>query len=74
MYFNFTLMFFSLRSEAIKLITKTGYKIILYLLINFYIDKYFGLDSWSWNDFITLILIGIEAVFATIKRIKNERR
>jgi amino acid permease len=67
-------MFFSLRSEAIRLITKTGYKIILYLLINYFIDKYFGLDSWSWNDYLTVVLIGIEAVVSTIKRIKNERR
>ena len=46
----------------------------MYLLINYFIDKYFGLDSWSWNDYLTVVLIGIEAVVSTIKRIKNERR
>jgi hypothetical protein len=36
MYFNFTLMFFALRKEVIMLISKTGYKIVLYLFINYF--------------------------------------
>jgi hypothetical protein len=71
---SFILVLLSLRKEAINLFTIYGYRIMMYGLINFYIDTYCEIDSWSWNDFLTVILIGIEAVFATIKRIKNERR
>ena len=60
MYFNFTLMFFSLRNEAKKIITNTGYKIVLYLLINYFIDKYLKLSGWSWNDFLTIGLVLLE--------------
>ena len=73
-YFNYVIIFWALRKEVIKKIGKTGYKIVISLLINYFIDQYFELKGWSWNDFLTVILIGIEAVFATIKRIKNERR
>ncbi len=62
MYFNFTLIFFSLQMEVKKLITITGYRIILYLLINYFIDKYLGLIGWSWNDFITIALVIIESI------------
>ena len=71
---SFILVLLSLRKEAINLFTIYGYRIMMYGLINFYIDTYCGIESWSWNDYLTVILIGIEAVFATIKRIKNERR
>ena len=73
-YFNYVIIFWALRKEVIKKIGKTGYKIVISLLINYFIDQYFELKGWSWNDFLTVILIGVEAVFATIKRIKNERR
>ena len=62
MYFNFTLMFISLRKEAKKLITNTGYKIVLYLLINYFIDKYFGLKEWSFNDLLTVAFILLELI------------
>jgi len=68
MYFNFTLMFFSLRNEAKKLITNTGYRIVLYLLINYFIDSYFGLKDWSWNDFITVIIVIIELIYNKHKK------
>jgi hypothetical protein len=61
-------MFFSLRNEAIRLITKTGYKIILYLLINYFIDKYFGLDGWSWNDFLTIGLLVLEYIIIKYRK------
>lgn len=73
-YFDFILIFFLLRIEAKKLLTNTGYKIVMYLLINFFIDEYMGYNTWSWNDKITLIVIAVETVIATLKNRKNERR
>jgi drug/metabolite transporter (DMT)-like permease len=61
-YIAFILMFFSLRAEAEKILSKTGYKIVFYLLMNFFIDEYLGYDTWTWNDYLTVIGIGIEAV------------
>lgn len=68
MYFNFTLMFFSLRKEAKNLITNTGYRIVLYLLINYFIDRYFGLKDWSWNDFTTVAFILLELIYKKYKK------
>jgi hypothetical protein len=68
MYFNFTLIFFSLRSEVIRLVTEIGYKIILYLLINYFIDKYFELDGWSWNDFLTSVLLFLEYIIRKYRK------
>lgn len=68
MYFNFTLMFFSLKNEVIKLVSNTVYKIVFYLLINYFIDTYFGLNGWSWNDFLTVIFIVLELIYKKMKR------
>jgi hypothetical protein len=68
MYFNFILIFFSLRNEAKKLITKSGYTIVLYLLINYFFDRYLGLEGWSWNDFFTIVLIIFEILIHKIKK------
>ena len=70
-YTAFILMFFSLRAEAKKLLTNTGYKIVLYLLMNFFIDEYMGYESWSWNDFVTVGFIVVELI---LNKFKNERR
>ncbi len=70
-YTSFILMFFSLRIEAKKLLTNTGYKIVLYLLMNFFVDEYLGYDSWSWNDFVTVGFIVVELI---LNKFKNERR
>ena len=44
---------------------------MMYGLINFYIDTYCGIQGWSWNDYLTAIMIGIEALIATIKKKKK---
>lgn len=67
-YFDFTLIFFSLRKEAKNLITNTGYRIVLYLLINYFIDRYFGLKDWSWNDFTTVAIIVLEFGYNKLKK------
>lgn len=72
--FSFILILSALRKEAIRLFSIYGYRIMMYGLINFYIDTYCGVQEWSWNDYLTAILIGIEALIATLKKRKNERR
>ena len=72
MYFNFTLMFFALQNEAKKLITNVGYTIVLYLLINYFFDRYLGLDGWSWNDFFSIVLIIFEILIHKIKKTYGE--
>lgn len=62
-------MFFALRKEVKNLITNIGYKIFIYLLVNYFFDKYFGYTDWTWNDFITVALIFVELFF----KIKKNR-
>lgn len=68
MYLNFIIVYYSLRTEVKKILTTVGYKIVLYLLINFFIDKYFGFESWSLNDLFTLIFIVAEAIVKKYKK------
>lgn len=68
--FAFMLAFFALGNGGAKLITNIEYRITLYLLINNFYDRYHGITEWSTNDTITVILIGIEALIATIKKSK----
>lgn len=68
--FDFILIFVAVRAEVTKLISVYGYRIILYTLINYYIDDYFGLKDWSWNDRLTIGLILIEALIVIIKNKK----
>jgi hypothetical protein len=58
--FDFLLMIFSLRLEVKKYIGSMWYKIIVYILINNFIDRYFGITGWSWNDYITIVAVIIE--------------
>ena len=41
-------------------------EIAVALLINHFIDRYFGINGWSWNDSITIIFI----IFKAIKKWK----
>jgi len=43
------------------------------LLINHYIDSYYGLKGWSWNDTITVVFVGIKTLISIYKKIKNVR-
>lgn len=70
--FNFLLIIISLRKEAKSLVGKIGYRIIFYILINHFIDRYYGYNSWSWNDAITLATIEIETTILWLKKKKNE--
>jgi hypothetical protein len=71
-YFNYLIIFWALRKEVIKKIGQTGYKIVISLLVNYFIDQYFELKGWSWNDFLTVAFILIELVIQK-KGIYHER-
>jgi hypothetical protein len=60
---DFLLVVFALRIEVKRLIGNSGYKIIFYGLLNYFFDQYYGLKGWSWNDYFTIIMIGLEAIF-----------
>ena len=66
--FTFLILIFSLRVSIIKLISINGYRVICYLLINHFIDKYFNYTTWSENDTITITMIIVEAIILYLKR------
>lgn len=65
--FSFMILFISLREEIKSVISKTLYRIVLYTLINNFIDRYFGVTDWSWNDFITIGMILMEFLIHKFK-------
>ena len=65
--FSFMLLFVSLRQEIKSVISNTFYRIVLYTLINNFIDRYFGVTDWSWNDYITISMIIIEFLIHKFK-------
>ena len=65
-HFNYVIIFWSLKKEVIEKIGEIIYKIIIYLLLNYFIDQYFGLKGWSWNDFLTVTLIILELIIKKI--------
>ena len=60
--FDFLLMIFLLRVEVKKLIGPLLYRIVVYILINNFIDRYFGIIGWSWNDYITILVVVLDFV------------
>lgn len=60
---DFSLLVFALRREIQALISLSGYKVVLYTLLNYFFDQYYGLKGWSWNDYLTIIVIGAESLF-----------
>ena len=50
--FDFLLVIFALRTEVKNLIGGMWYRIIVYILINNFIDRYFGITDWSINDYL----------------------
>jgi hypothetical protein len=60
---DFLLVVFALRIEVKRLIGNSGFKIIFYGLLNYFFDQYYGLKGWSWNDYLTIIMISLEAIF-----------
>jgi hypothetical protein len=61
-----------LRKELRRFVGDILHRIMVYLLVNHFIDRYLGYNTWSWNDAITLIAIGVESSIFWIKRKKNE--
>lgn len=60
--FSFLLIFFVARKTIIENIGNILYRLIIYILINHFIDRYFELNTWSFNDGLTLIAIIIEYI------------
>jgi hypothetical protein len=65
--FSFMLLFVSLRQEIKSVISNTFYRIVLYTLINNFIDRYFGVTDWYWNDYITISMIIMEFLIHKFK-------
>ena len=65
---SYMLILLALRKEVIRLFSSYGYRIMMYGLSNFYIDTYCGIKDWSWNDYLTVFLIGIEVIIKTLKK------
>lgn len=57
------LIIFALRNVSVtRLITAIGFRVIFYLLINNFYDRFYGITDWSTNDTITVLLIGVESI------------
>ena len=70
--FAFMLAIFGLRNASVRrLIKPTGFRIIFYLLINNFYDRYHGITDWSTNDTITVIIVCIEGIIETYKKYKK---
>ena len=69
-----TMLVFSLKSEVVKLVTALGYKIIIYTLINYFIDVYLNEKDWSLNDYLTVSIVVIEGLIFKYKKMKNENK
>jgi hypothetical protein len=73
-YFNYVIIFWALRKEVIEKIGETGYKIVVSLLVNYFIDQYFELKGWSWNDLITVGVIVVELIFKNKKYMRTLKK
>ena len=73
-HFNYVIIFWSLRKEVIKKLGNISYKIIIYLLLNYFIDQYFDYADWTWNDYLTIIFIIIETLIVTYKKYKTTNK
>jgi hypothetical protein len=62
----FLLLVFQIKNGFIK-------EIAIGLLINHYIDRYYGLKGWTINDTITVVFVGIKTLISIYKKIKNVR-
>ena len=66
--FIFLIIIISLRQEVKKLIGKIGYRIIVYIILNNFIDRYFGIEEWSLNDTLTIIALGLEYLTYNLRK------
>jgi F0F1-type ATP synthase assembly protein I len=60
----FLVLIFTIKNGFIK-------EIAIGLLINHYIDRFYGLKDWTLNDTITLIIIVIRTLVAIYKKYKK---
>lgn len=67
---DFLLVIFALRIEVKRLISTIGYRVILYLLINHFIDRYLGYNTWSINDIFTIAGVLLEFFIYLYKKRK----
>ena len=58
----YLLMLYALRIEVKKLIGSMLYRVVVYVLINNFIDRFFGIEGWSWNDYITIMVVVLDFV------------
>lgn len=70
--FSALLIIFALSNASVqKLISATGFRIIFYLLINNFYDRYHGITDWSTNDTLTVIAVCIEGIIEIYKKKKK---
>ena len=60
----FLLLVFQVKNGFLK-------EIAIALLINHYIDRYYGLKGWTLNDTITVVFVGIKTLIAIYKKDKK---
>lgn len=72
--FDFLLVIIALREGVKLLIGNTSYVVLKNLIINNFIDRYFGYNDWSWNDFLTIAITLIELLIFKNENIKNASR
>lgn len=60
----FLLLIFTIKKGFIK-------EIAIALLINHYVDSYFGLKGWTINDTITVVYVGVKTLSVIIKNRKK---
>lgn len=58
--FAFLLAIIALREGVKLIIGNTLYVVLKNVLINNFVDRYFGYTDWSWNDFLTIAITLIE--------------
>jgi hypothetical protein len=64
--FNHLLIFVSLRDYIKKLISSYLYRITVYIIVNNFADRCFGIKDWSWNDTLTVVAIVVEYVVKVV--------
>lgn len=66
------LIIFALSNASVtRLIGNIGFRIIFYLLINNFYDRYHGITDWSTNDTLTVIAVIIEGIYEIYKKYKK---
>jgi hypothetical protein len=67
----FLIAIIALRDGVKLIIGNTLYVVLKNILINNFVDRYFGYTDWSWNDFLTIAITLIELIFKNKKTHEN---